>query len=157
MEKYPNERGRQALLNRVGMPEPVRTHCRAVADRAALLAQSSPEPVDSGLLECACLLHDLCRTQGREHPQRAAEVLAEAGYPELAEIVRQHHDLEPAPSTEAQLLYLTDKLVSGVRPVTLKERFEAARKKCAGADALTAWRKRYEDAMTLAAKFGWEE
>lgn len=157
MGKFPAERERQALLERMGTPEPVRAHCRAVAERAARLAANSPEPVDAGLLECACQLHDLCRTQGREHPRRAAEVLAEAGYQELAEIVQQHHDLGPAPSTEAQILYLADKLVSGIRSVTLKERFEAAREKCAGEEALAAWQKRYEDAKALAAKFGWEE
>ena len=157
MGKYPNERERQALLDRVGTPEPVRAHCRAVAERAAELAQDSPEPVDLALLECACLLHDLCRTQGREHPRRAAEVLAEAGYLELAEIVRQHHDLGPAPSTEAQILYLADKLVAGIHPVTLTERFEAARAKCAGEEAMAAWRRRYDEAKILAAKFGWEE
>ena len=157
MGKYPSERERQALLDRVGTPEPVRAHCRAVAERARVLAAHSSEPVDLELLECACLLHDLCRTQGREHPQRAAEVLAEAGYPELAEIVRRHHDLGPAPSTEAQILYLADKLTAGAEPVTLKGRFEAARAKCAGEEALAAWRRRYADAKALAAKFGWEE
>lgn len=157
MEKYPNERERQALLDRVGTPEPVRAHCRAVAERAAVLAGRSQEPVDAGLLDCACLLHDLCRAQGREHPQLAAEVLAGAGYQELAEIVRQHHDLGVAPSTEAQILYLADKLTAGAEPVTLKERFEAARAKCAGEEALAAWRWRYDDAKALAAKFGWEE
>lgn len=92
MGKYPDERERQALLDRMGTPEPVRAHCRAVAARAAVQAKRSPDPVDLELLKCACLLHDLCRTQGREHPQRVAEVLAGAGYLELAEIVRQHHD-----------------------------------------------------------------
>ena len=157
MGKYPNERERQALLDRMGTPESVRAHCRAVAERAVVLAGRVPEPVDEGLLECACLLHDLCRTQGREHPRLAAEVLAGAGYQELAEIVRQHHDLGPTPSVEAQILYLADKLTSGIRSVTLQERFEAAREKCSGAGALAAWQKRYEDAKALAAKFGWEE
>ena len=157
MGKYPDERERQALLDRIGTPEPVRAHCRAVAERAAELAAHSPESVGGGLLECACLLHDLCRTQGREHPRLAAEVLAEAGYPELAEIVRQHHDLGPAPSTETQILYLADKLTAGTEPVTLKERFETAREKCFGPKALAAWRRRYDDARALAAKFGWEE
>lgn len=97
IEKYPDERERRALLDVMGTPEPVRAHCRAVLERAAILAGRSPEPVDWALLEGACLLHDLCRTQGRDHPRRAAEVLSEAGWPELAEIVRQHHDLGPRP------------------------------------------------------------
>ena len=157
MGKYPDERERQAILDCMGTPESVRAHCRAVAERAALLAQNSPEQVDRGLLDCACLLHDLCRTQSREHPRLVAEVLAEAGYPELAEVVRQHHDLGPVPSTEAQILYLADKLTAGTEPVTLKERFEAARQKCSGEEAIAAWRQRYDDAKALAAKFGWEE
>ncbi len=157
MEKYPDQRTRQALLDRCQTPKPIRAHCRAVAERALLLASHWPEPVDLELLECACLLHDLCRAEGRDHPRRAAEVLAGAGWPELADIVGQHHDLGLTPSVEAQLLYLADKLVSGIRPVTLKERFEAARDKCAGPEALTVWQRRYDDAKRLASQFGWEE
>ena len=157
MGNYPNERECLDLLDHMGVPEPLRAHCRAVAERAEALARNSPEPVDLGLLNSACLLHDLCRTQGREHPRLAAEILAQRGWPELAEAVSRHHDLGPAPSIEAQLLYLADKLTAGERPVTLKERFEAARTKCAGAEALAAWRERYEAAKALAAKFGWEE
>lgn len=157
MEKYPDERERQDLLDRAGTPGPVRAHCRAVAERAAALVAHSPGPVDTGLLECACLLHDLCRAEGREHPRRAAELLAGAGYSELADIVRQHHDLGFAPSTEAQILYLSDKLTAGTEPVTLKGRFEATREKCSEAEALAARRQRYDDAMVLADKFGWEE
>lgn len=157
MGKYPNEQEQETLLNRADTPEPVRAHCRAVAERAAELASRSPEPVDLELLECACLLHDLCRAEGREHPQRAAEVLAGAGYQELAEIVRQHHDLGSAPSPEAQILYLSDKLTAGTEPVSLKERFEAAWVKCSGPKAFATWRRRYDEARTLAVKFGWEE
>ena len=157
VKQYPNMQECQALLDRCRTPEPVRAHCRAVARRAAALAQNAPEPVDVGLLECACLLHDLCRAQGREHPRRAAEVLSEAGWPELAEIVGQHHDLGPEPCVEAQILYLADKLVSGVRFVTLSERFDAARERCGDESARAAWQRRYEDAKALAAKFRWEE
>lgn len=157
MGNYPDERGRQALLDRVGTPEPVRAHCRAVAERAAALAENAPEPVDLGLLECACLLHDLCRAEGREHPRLAAEMLAAEGYPQLAEIIRQHHDLGPAPCVEAKLLYLADKLTAGIRSVSLRERFTAAREKCYDKEALSAWRKRYGDARRLASQFGWEE
>ena len=157
MEKCPDLQTCEALLNRMGTPEPVRAHCRAVAARAALLAQNAPQPVDEALLQCACLLHDLCRAQSREHPRYAATVLAEAGYPKLAEIVRQHHDLGHAPCVEAQLLYLADKLTAGTQPVTLKERFEAARRKCSGQEALAVWQRRYDEAKALAAKFGWEE
>ena len=157
MEKYPDAQACEALLDRMKTPEPVRAHCRAVAARAALLAQNAPEPVDEALLQCACLLHDLCRAQGRDHPQAAAKVLAEAGYPKLAEIVRQHHDLGHAPCVEAQLLYLADKLTVSTQPVTLKERFEAARRKCSGQEALAVWQRRYDEAKALAARFGWEE
>lgn len=79
MEHCPDEREQQILLDRMGTPATVRVHCRAVAWRAAELAQNAPEPVDPGLLKCACLLHDLCRAQGREHPRRAAKILSEAG------------------------------------------------------------------------------
>ena len=92
----PDEAEIRALYEKYHTPEPVILHCRAVAERAARLAEGTD--ANPALLHTAALLHDLCRTEGKAHPQRAAAVLDAAGWPRMAEIVGQHHDLREAPS-----------------------------------------------------------
>ena len=95
----PDEAEIRALYDKYHTPQQVILHSRAVAERAADLVKNTN--ADPALLRAAALLHDLCRTVGREHPQRAAAILDAAGWPQLAEIVAQHHDLNEEPSPEA--------------------------------------------------------
>lgn len=156
--RFPGEKERQALFARCGTPEPVQAHCRAVAGQAEQLADriSKEKEIDRELLQAAALLHDLCRTAGREHPARAAALLEKEGYPALAAVIGQHHDMGPDPSVEAELLYLADKLISGTEPVSLKQRFENARQKCTTPDALAAWQRRWAEVKCVAQKYGCE-
>lgn len=144
---------RSFLLDRCGTPPAVRLHCQAVAREALRLASAGKGQVDRRLLECACLLHDLARTEGRSHPEKGAAVLREAGYPQLAAVVAQHHDLEPDAPPEADLLYLADKLIQGTEQVPLEARFEASKAKCVTAEALAVWERRYQTALALREKY----
>lgn len=110
--------------------------------------------MDRELLAAACLLHDLCRTAGHSHPRKAAALLAAEGWPRLANAVGRHHDLGEAPPSEAELLYLADKLLAGTELVTIQTRFENARKKCDGPAAVQAWQRRYDDTLRMAEKYG---
>lgn len=152
---FPGARERNALLARCKTPEAVQAHCCAVAIQAQRLAACAPaeERLDRELLQAAALLHDLCRTSGRDHPAQAATLLEQEGYPKLAAVIAQHHDLGPEPSPEAELLYLADKLVAGTEPVCLAQRFAAARQKCTTPEALAAWERRWQDAKRLAQKY----
>lgn len=124
---------------RQGTPEQVIAHEEAVARRALLIAEQSGAQINQPLLRAACLLHDLCRVTGRSHPAEAAKALRAEGYPALADIVAQHHDLGEASCPEAELLYLVDKLTEGTEPVTMEARFLRAREKCRTPEAIAAW------------------
>lgn len=141
-----------ALFEKYKTPMEVKLHGQAVAKKALGLAND--KNVDKDLLYIACLLHDFCRHDGRIHPNKAAEILENAGYKVLADIIVQHHDLAKDATPEAELLYLADKLVKGTESIRLEERFGASYKKCKDAAALKAWQKRYDDARRLMIKYG---
>ena len=140
----------ERLYHKYQTPEPVIEHCRAVAGRAAELASGE---ADVELLKAAALLHDLCRTEGKGHPEKVAKVLDAEGWPRLADIVARHHALGENPSTEAELLALADRLTLGTRYVSIDERFSASRAKCETPDALAAWQKRYDETKHLYEKY----
>lgn len=138
---------------RCGTPPAVIAHCRAVADKADELVSRSRIICNHGLLHAACLLHDMCRTDGKEHPAHAAHILTMDGYPALAGIIARHHDLSPRAPAEAELLYLSDKLVAGTKTVPLEIRFAESYKKCTGSAAVQNWKKRKKDAMDIVRKY----
>lgn len=141
------------LYNACNTPQPVREHCKKVAETALLLAKQLEEPIDKKLLETACLLHDLMRTGGRRHPELGAEVLKKQGCTAVAKIVAQHHDLEKNAPIEAEILYLADKLVQGVQIVPIEERFKKSYSKCKTVQAKTVWEKRYKDTREIIRKY----
>jgi putative nucleotidyltransferase with HDIG domain len=140
-----------ALLHAAGTPEHVIAHCRAVAEKAMQLAdraQAAGAAVDRELLFSAALLHDIARTEP-DHAALGAAWLRTLGYPEVAEVVAQHHDFEGGKLNEAALLYLADKYVQGDREVPLEERFAESRARCTTGDALQAHERRYETAKQI--------
>lgn len=142
----------QALFEKYKTPLEVQQHGYSVAEKAGILA--GEKEVDYALLHIACVLHDFCRPDGSIHPGKAAEILKSGGYPKLAAVVAQHHDLSEDAIPEAELLYLADKLVKGTESITLEERFMVSYKKCKSDDALQAWKKRYDEAKRLMMKYG---
>lgn len=153
-EKYPDERSTAFLRDRYKMPEGIRAHCNAVAQKAVLLAIG--QNADMGLLYASAMLHDISRENGFAHAESGARLMRESGYPAVAEIIARHHDLGDAAGIEARLLYLADKLVLGDREVSLRERFEESKKKCVTPEAVAAWQRRYDDAVTIAEALGLE-
>ncbi len=155
-------------------------HCRAVAEVAAAMGK---EINDSGgklnleLITASALLHDLARDQSR-HAVKGAWRLRKMGFPEVADIVAVHMDigcrdgsqgLKPGvlrsegrkyqstgvPVSEAELVFLADKLVEGSKKVTLEERFVPKMEKFGkDLDVLAAILRRYTDAMIIQKKIG---
>lgn len=144
----PNAARQAALFERCGTPQPVIDHGEAVARCALTLAQRAECPVDEQLLQAACRLHDMARTCP-DHARAGAEVLRQEGFEVLADIVARHHDLLSNACTEAQLLFLADKLVQGTQPVSLEQRFAASRAKCRTGEALENWQHRREQARQV--------
>lgn len=139
-EDCPNEAECMELLELAGSPAAVREHGNAVARVALKLA--GVLPAGSGVrverLEAAALLHDVKKGFDR-HEKVATEWLAEQGYPEVGRLAGKHHDLDPGETDwESRLLYLADKLVQGVRVVSLEERMAVMNRRFAGDEAALA-------------------
>jgi probable phosphoglycerate mutase len=104
-----------------------------------------------GLIVAAGWLHDIARDQP-DHAAKGAELLADLGYPRIADIVRFHMDLPErrAPLSEADLLYLADKCVAEDRLVLPAERFRKAAARFSGnSEAAEGVRRRLRVAEAL--------
>ena len=140
-----------AVLQAAGTPEHVIAHCRAVAEEALRLADLLPPEKavpDRSFLYAAALLHDIARTEPG-HAETGAAWIRALGYPEVADVIAQHHDFEGDVPDEAALLFLADKYIQGTDRVSLEERFAASAGRCTGAEALAAHDRRYQTAKRL--------
>lgn len=140
-----------ALLAAAGADEKLRAHCRAVAafaDELCAALRKKGVVLDAQAVHAAALLHDLARAE-KDHAALGARWLRELGYPELAEIVRQHHDPDGTAIGEAAVVYIADKAVRGDTRVPIGERFAASLEKCATPEAREAHARRYETAKTV--------
>jgi putative nucleotidyltransferase with HDIG domain len=86
--------------------------------------------LNRGLVKAAALLHDITKTRSFEteenHAQTGAQVLAEFGYPQVGELVRQHVRLDSYSEhrnlSEAVIVNYADKRVLHDRIVSLDDR-----------------------------------
>ena len=138
------------LLEAAGTPAPVIDHCRAVAKESMRLADQAADRVflDRELLLAAALLHDVVRDLP-DHAACAARGIKALGYPDVAEVIAQHHDLPSAELNEAAVLYLADKYIQGTERVTLEQRFGASEGKCLTDEARAAHAQRFETAKQI--------
>lgn len=86
-----------ALLQAYKVPEHIIRHSRVVHRVALHLCQElnqQGEKLDQAEVEAGSLLHDIAKMEGlhtgEKHSQAGAILLGRLGYPEVAEIVRQH-------------------------------------------------------------------
>ena len=152
-DRQPSDFVQRQLLERHETSERIVEHCSAVACLACIWAEQLETmgiPVDTELLRAACKLHDIVRSvNGTDHAKQGAKLLDSEGFPAVAELIKQHHNLEPDASLEAKLLYLSDKMILETEKVTLAQRYENSKKKCLTAEALEAWQHRYDDALSV--------
>jgi putative nucleotidyltransferase with HDIG domain len=118
-----------------GMLPNIRSHSLQVARVARVLAvhlTSSSPPLDLALLEAGALLHDIAKTEclktKKKHTEIGAAFLEARGYPEVAEIVAQHVNLNhghsrPKRISEVELVHYADKRVLHDEIVDLETRF----------------------------------
>ncbi len=118
----------EALFELYGVPDRVRRHGQKVAEVAGILAQALKKrglSLNPELVRAGGLLHDIAKGYPH-HARKGGEMVLAEGFPPVAEIVRQHTDLEvrgEPPIDERTLVYLADKLVKGENLVSCEERF----------------------------------
>jgi len=124
-----------ALMEDQGMLPNIRSHSLQVGRVAQVLAihlPSSHPPLNLALLEAGALLHDIAKTEclktKKKHTDIGAAFLEARGYPEVAEIVAQHVNLNhglPRPDriSEVELVHYADKRVLHEDIVDLPTRF----------------------------------
>ncbi len=124
-----------ALMSAHGMLPNIRDHSLLVREVAVHLGTSLVEAgfaLHLDLIEAGALLHDLgktyCLGTALNHAEWGAQALTAAGYPEVAQVVREHIFLEsdgtnPLAIREAEVVNYADKRVLHTRVVTLTDRF----------------------------------
>ena len=124
-----------ALMESHGMLPHIRRHSLLVTAVASFLGQvllAAGFELHLNLIEAGALLHDLgktpCLGTSENHAHCGAAILTSLGYPEVAQVVKEHVRLEPAPADprplrEAEVVNYADKRVLHTRVVTLAERF----------------------------------
>ena len=135
------------------LPEPLEAHCRATAEAAMEIVcalAAAGVCLDETPVYAAALLHDVSKGTP-DHALAGAGLMSQLGYPVLAPLIAQHHDIEdPARVDEALVVYMADKLCRGDRRVSVSGRFRASFDKCRDAEALAAHDRRYKAALTAA-------
>ena len=137
------------------VPDVVIDHSKAVAEVALFIVDKMNRhgfSIDRDILLSAALLHDLAK--GRPaHAVESARMVREMGYVAVAALIETHMDIVPGTDAEvsaAEVLYLSDKLVSGDRMVTLPGRFGRAMKRYGDKPEIAGRIKmRYENAVSI--------
>lgn len=117
------------------MMDHIVVHSMQVCRVAVFLAdQLTPTQyrLNHDLIRAAALLHDITKTRSfkteENHAVTGGQYLAEQGYPEVGELVRQHVRLDAYPETvflnEAQIINYADKRVLHDRIVGLDDRLD---------------------------------
>lgn len=130
-----------ALMASHDMPPQIREHSLRVMEVARHLGEALVEAgffLHLPLLEAGALLHDLgkapCLGTAGNHAEWGAAVLEELGYPQVAQIVREHIRLasppaDPRPLREAEVVFYADKRVLYTGVVPLARRFADLRER----------------------------
>ena len=123
------------LMDTHAMLPNIREHSFRVMQVACILGEALTEAgfdLHLALVEVGALLHDLGKTQClgtlTNHAELGAGILEELGYPQVAQVVREHvhldgNVLDPRPLREAELVNYADKRVLHEAVVTLAARF----------------------------------
>ncbi len=125
------------LLNRYKVPEHIIEHSRKVALVALYMREKFEVEklhFDFGLLLSAALLHDIAKLESIrkncDHARLGAQWLTREGYPDVAEIVSNHVNLETdlaGPIVAKEIIYYADKRVRHSEIVSVADRLKDLR------------------------------
>ena len=133
--KIPTQEQCFLLMCEMEMMDHIVVHSMQVCRVATFLAEHlNPQQngLNHDLIRAAALLHDITKTRSfkteENHALTGGQYLAEQGYPEVGELVRQHVRLDayPDPVTlgEAEIINYADKRVLHDRIVGLEKRLD---------------------------------
>lgn len=139
------------LRDAVSLPRHVQAHSDAVTELACCLSnmlESNGYIFDQKLVRAGALLHDIARLQ-RHHTKTGGELFLQLGYPEISQIISQHHGLLETKLDEAAIVFLADKLIQETQRVTIEKRFADSMHKCKNPEAVRAHEQQLEQALKL--------
>ena len=126
--KYPNEEQCRRILDREGTPSHIIKHCMAGTETALLIAEELNRHgmfLSIPLIRASGSLHDVLRMKP-DHAEEGARLMLDYGYPEVADIIKDHMDYQhPLPVydiTEKDIICLADKFRQEDKLVTLEQR-----------------------------------
>ena len=131
--KIPSKQQCYTLMCEMKMLDHIVIHSLQVCRVAVFLANQLKDQnifLNSQLIQAAALLHDITKTRSfktdENHAITGAQFLIEQGYPDVANLVRQHvrldHYVRPVTLGEAQVVNYADKRVLHDKVVTLDKR-----------------------------------
>ncbi len=127
----PSLRESQEILHLAKTPQWATRHGQVVAAVAlgiggAMNVGRNGNALDLEQIERAALVHDLAKGLPR-HEVEGGRILLKMGFYQIANIVAAHEDLllsDTAPISEWEVVYMANKLINGINPVTLDEYFQ---------------------------------
>jgi putative nucleotidyltransferase with HDIG domain len=134
-----------AILKAHQVPAHIIHHSQIVYQIALYLGQElnkKGEELNLPQIVAAALLHDIAKIGEDDHARAGAELLTRLGYPEIAEIVRQHVILDQQnieQISEAEVVHYADKRVKHTTIVSLAERFNDLRVRYGKTPEALAW------------------
>ncbi|MCP4020570.1 MAG: HDIG domain-containing protein [Desulfobacteraceae bacterium] len=133
--KVPTQKECFKIIKQMKMMDHIVDHSVMVCNVALFLCQKlkriNPE-LDENLAISAALLHDITKTRSfttkEIHSETGCELLEDLGYPEVADIIRQHVILDEyenhSPVSEREIVNYSDKRVLHDHVVSLEHRLE---------------------------------
>ncbi len=134
-----------AILKSHQVPEHIIRHSQIVCQIALYLGKElnkKGEDLNLALMAAGALLHDIAKIGEDDHSRAGANLLIKLGYPEIAEIVRQHVILDQQKIeqiSEPAIVHYADKRVKHTTIVSLAERFEDLRARYGKTPEALAW------------------
>ena len=133
--QFPTKDQCYRMISDMGMMDHIVVHSLQVCRVATFLTRHLIEQdyrLNFELIQSAALLHDITKTRSfktrEDHAQTGGEYLADCGYPEIGELIRQHVKLDNysavATISDAEVLNYSDKRVLHDEIVILERRLD---------------------------------
>lgn len=136
------------------MAQAVKDHSNKVAEVAISMSETLHKKgikLDDRIILSSCLLHDIAKKE-LNHAVTGASWLKDMGYDYVAEIVKEHMELDCIPEkiSEKEVVYLADKLVQGDISISIEEKYNKKKEFYKNDKAaLLAIEKREKQAMKI--------